>query len=214
MMKILLLTDLHGQYGKLGSFLELEPDLAFIAGDLTDMGPCEPVKEFLEEFNVPCFAIPGNCDPKEIVDTLEDSDAICLHGASMTIGNVTITGVGGSNPTPFKTPFELTEEEIEKVLSAAEAHATQNVHNILLCHAPPFETLDVIGDNVHVGSTTLREHMKKYSLVCCGHIHEAIGSIEVDGTKVVNPGPASQGNCALITLGDEYKDIEVELLKV
>ncbi|MBO4355215.1 MAG: metallophosphoesterase, partial [Methanomicrobium sp.] len=75
MMKILLLTDLHGQYGKLGSFLELEPDLAFIAGDLTDMGPCEPVKEFLEEFNVPCFAIPGNCDPKEILDTLEESDA-------------------------------------------------------------------------------------------------------------------------------------------
>ncbi|MBO4522803.1 MAG: metallophosphoesterase family protein, partial [Methanomicrobium sp.] len=82
------------------------------------------------------------------------------------------------------------------------------------CHAPPFETLDKIGDNVHVGSKTLRAHMKKYSLVCCGHIHEEIGAIEVDGTKVVNPGPASQGNCALITLGDEYKDIEVELLKV
>jgi len=37
---------------------------------------------------------------------------------------------------------------------------------------------------------------------------------EVDGTIVVNPGPAFEGKCALITLGDEPKEIRVELLTV
>ncbi|WFN35942.1 metallophosphoesterase [Methanomicrobium antiquum] len=213
MMKVLLLSDLHGQYGRMGSFLELDPDLVLISGDLTDMGPCEPVIQLIDEINVPCFAIPGNCDPKEILQTLEESGAVSLHGASIDIGKITIVGIGGSNPTPFKTPFELEEEEIDSILKDAEGRVRQNVHNILLCHAPPYGTLDDVGGN-NVGSQSLKEHMKKYDLVCCGHIHDQSGVKEVEGTIVVNPGPASEGRCALITLGEEPKEIRVELLKL
>jgi hypothetical protein len=177
------------------------------------MGPCEPVIQILEEIDVPCFAIPGNCDPKEILQTLEDSSAVSLHGASIDIGKITIVGVGGSNPTPFSTPFEMNEEEIEALLNSAEERVKPNIHNILLCHAPPFDTLDDVGGK-SVGSSSLRSHMKKYDLVCCGHIHDQPGIKEVDGTVVVNPGPASEGRCALITLGDEPKEIRVELLTV
>jgi len=213
MMKVLLLTDLHGQYGKMGSFLDLKPDMVFIAGDLTDMGPCEPVIEMLDEIEVPCFAIPGNCDPKEILNTIEYSGAVSLHGASIDIGKVSIVGIGGSNPTPFDTPFELNEEEIDNILNVTEKRFKSNIHNILLCHAPPYDTLDDV-DGKKVGSSSLREHMKKYDLVCCGHIHDQQGVKEVDGTIVVNPGPAFEGKCALITLGDEPKEIRVELLTV
>ncbi|MDD4299106.1 MAG: metallophosphoesterase [Methanomicrobium sp.] len=213
MMKVLLLSDLHGQYGKMGSFLDLEPDMVLISGDLTDMGPCEPVISMLEEIDVPCFVVPGNCDPKEILETLEDSVAVCLHGSSINIGKVTFVGIGGSNPTPFSTPFELKEEEIDSILKTAEERASPNVHNILLSHAPPFETLDDVCGN-RVGSKSLREHMKKYDLVCCGHIHDQTGVKEIDGTIVVNPGQASEGKCALISLGDDPKDIKVELIQV
>ncbi|MDD1648432.1 MAG: metallophosphoesterase, partial [Methanomicrobiales archaeon] len=112
MIKILQLADLHGQFGKLDSFLSLEPDLVVISGDITENGPVDLVPDLLDRIDVPVFAVPGNCDPKDILDVLEDSSAVCLHGATMTIGKVTLTGIGGSNKTPFGTPFELTEEQI------------------------------------------------------------------------------------------------------
>ena len=55
--------------------------------------------------------IPGNCDPREILQTLEESDAVSLHGSTMTLGKMTLTGVGGSNETPFGTPYEFSEDE-------------------------------------------------------------------------------------------------------
>ena len=56
--------------------------------------------------------------------------------------------------------------------------------------------------------------MKDFDLVCCAHVHDQRGVADVDGVKVVNPGPASDGYCALIHLGDEAKDIKIELLQV
>ena len=213
MTRVLLLADLHGQYGKVDSFLALDPDLVIIAGDITQFGPCEDALELLERIEVPCFAIPGNCDPREILESLEDSDAVSLHGSTMTLGKMTLAGVGGSNRTPFGTPYELSEEEIDSLLSEATEKMEKNVHNILVCHAPPHGTLDRIGE-ARVGSTAIRKHLKRFDLVCCAHIHEARGIMEEDGVIVVNPGPASEGNCALITLGDESRDIKIELLTV
>ncbi|HUK93106.1 MAG TPA: metallophosphoesterase [Methanomicrobiales archaeon] len=213
MTRVLLLADLHGQYGKMESFLALEPDLVIIAGDITQFGPCEDALELLAEIDVPCFAIPGNCDPREIIKALEESNAVALHGSTMTLGNMTLAGIGGSNKTPFDTPLELSEEEIDALLSEATERMEKNVHNILVCHAPPHGTLDHVGD-ARVGSKALRKHLGRFDLVCCAHIHEEKGVIEEDGVIVVNPGPAAEGNCALITLGSEPRNIKVELLTV
>ena len=213
MTRVLLLADLHGRYGKMDAFLSLDPDLVIISGDITQFGPCEDARDLLARIDVPCFVIPGNCDPREILQTLEESDAVSLHGSTLTLGKLTLTGVGGSNETPFGTPYELSEEEIDSLLSEATGKMEKNVHNILVCHAPPSGTLDRVGE-ASVGSTALRKHLKQFDLVCCAHIHEARGIVEEDGTIVVNPGPAADGNCAIITLGDESRDIRVELLTV
>ena len=213
MTRVLLLADLHGEYGKVDAFLSLDPDLVIISGDITQFGPCEDAVELLSRIEVPCFAVPGNCDPREILDAIEESDAVSLHGSTMTVGKITLTGIGGSNRTPFGTPYELSEEEIEALLSEATERMEKNVHNILVCHAPPHGTLDRVGE-ARVGSTALRRHLGRFDLVCCAHIHEARGILEEDGVVVVNPGPASQGDCALITLGEETRDIRVELLTV
>ncbi|ABS55843.1 metallophosphoesterase [Methanoregula boonei 6A8] len=213
MKDVLLIADLHGQFGKIDSFLELNPEAVFIAGDITNMGPVDMVDDVLSRIDVPCFAVPGNCDPKEILDTLEHSDAVCLHGAQINLGPMTIVGVGGSNPTPFNTPFELTDKQIDDLLVHGMAKMEKTVHNVLISHPPPFETLDVVNGE-HVGSQSVRRHMKNFDLVCCAHIHEQRGVKEVDGVKIVNPGPAMDGYCAMLHFGNEAKDIKIELLTV
>ena len=107
MKDVLLIADLHGQFGKIDSFLELNPEAVFIAGDITNMGPVDVVDDVLSRIDVPCFAVPGNCDPREILETLEHSDSVCLHGSRINLGKMSIVGIGGSNPTPFNTPFEI-----------------------------------------------------------------------------------------------------------
>ncbi len=213
MKDVLLIADLHGQFGKIDSFLELNPEAVFIAGDITNMGPVDAVDDVLSRIDVPCFAVPGNCDPREILDVLEHSDAVSLHCSAINLGKMTLVGVGGSNPTPFNTPFELTDKQIDDVLHSAMNKMEKAVHNILLCHAPPYETLDKPAGE-HVGSQSIRKHMKAFDLVCCAHIHEARGIMDVDGVKIVNPGPAMDGHCAMIHFGNDARDIKIELLTV
>ncbi len=89
----------------------------------------------------------------------------------------------------------------------------RTVHNVLLSHCPPMGALDEV-DGQHVGSTSVRNHMKAFDLVCCAHIHEQRGVTELDGVKVVNPGMAAEGHCAMIHFGDTAKEIGIELLTV
>ena len=213
MKDVLLIADLHGQFGKIDSFLELNPEAVFIAGDITNMGPVDAVDDVLSRIDVPCFAVPGNCDPREILEILEHSDTVCLHGSKINLGKMTIVGVGGSNPTPFGTPFELTDKQIDDLLHSAMKNMEKSVHNVLLSHAPPFETLDLINGE-HVGSRSVRKHIKSFDLVCCAHIHEQRGVTEVDGVKIVNPGAAMDGHCAMLHFGNEARDIKIELLTI
>lgn len=213
MTDVLLLADLHGQFGKIDSFLELNPEAVFIAGDITNMGPVDAVDDVLARIDVPCFAVPGNCDPREILETLEHSDAVCMHGHRMNLGKMTIVGIGGSNPTPFNTPFEMTDKQIDDVLTGAMKKMEKATHNILLTHAPPFETLDK-ANGEHVGSHSIRNHMKAFDIVCCAHLHDQRGMVEVDGVKVINPGPAMDGYCAMLHFGNDARDIKVELLTI
>lgn len=213
MMDVLLLADLHGQYGQIDSFLDLNPDAVFIAGDITNMGPIDSIESLMSMMDVPCFAVPGNCDPREIIDTLEHSDCVCLHGSQINLGKITIAGIGGSNPTPFNTPFEMTDKQIDDILHRVIPQMERSTHNVLLSHFPPYGALDFIGGN-HVGSTSLRRHISSFDLVCCAHVHEERGVVEEDGVKIVNPGPAMMGNCAMIHFGQEPKQISIELLTI
>ena len=96
MTDIVFITDIHGKYEVIPKiFEEEEPDYVLIGGDLTDFGLLDGVIPALEEIPAPTFVIPGNCDPKEIVQVIDASDAISLHKKSIDLGNITITGLGG-----------------------------------------------------------------------------------------------------------------------
>ncbi|HWR26056.1 MAG TPA: metallophosphoesterase [Methanosarcina sp.] len=218
-MKILAISDPHGDYSKIKKIIEKagDFDLAVIVGDLTHFGTDEKVKELMEMFDKPVLAIPGNCDQRSILKALDASKAVNLHGKAEQIGNIRFIGLGGSNPTPFNTPFELSEEEIENALeglvcSAESAEECGRI--VLLTHAPPHGARDELPFG-HVGSKAIQKFLDRVDLIVCGHIHEAKGIENIGKTTIVNPGEACKGSCALITLEEaENKPIKVEFMEV
>ncbi len=216
-MKLLAISDPHGDYAQIPSLVHKagSVDVVLIAGDITNFGPDELTYDLLgllEPLECPVLAIPGNCDHRSILATLDASSAVNLENAVHTIGDVTFAGIGGSNPTPFDTPFERSEDEIgamlDDLLSRAGGAEEAGARIVLLSHAPPKNTLDRIpGGNA--GSEAIAGAIGKADLIVCGHIHEdqgtMVGSAHGKETVVVNVGQASQGKSAIITIDDGIK---------
>lgn len=206
-MKLLALSDLHGDYSHIGSILKRagEIDAVLIAGDLTNFGPDDKARELLEMFKVPVLAVPGNCDNPSVLKILDKNEnTINLHNSLHTMGELTFIGLGGSNPTPFNTPFELSEKKIGEYVGTLLGRSKGRM--ILLSHAPPINTMDKLPHG-NVGSVALARYLGRFDLIVCGHIHEARGNVCINGTTVVNPGMASKGQGAIITI-DENINIE------
>lgn len=207
-MRILQMTDVHGSRQALEqsrwALEEHDPDLFLVTGDITNFGPLGFAREFLADRPVPTLAIPGNCDPRDIVPLLEELE-VSLHGRRTTVGGETLVGLGGSSPTPFGTPFELSEAEIREGLEPILVEDA-----ILATHSPPYGHVDTTPTSDHLGSRSIQELVEAYRprAVLCGHIHEARG-VDRDGTTVVNPGPAMNGYAAVV---DVDEGVEVTLL--
>lgn len=210
-------ADFHGESNgdhNLERFLKNGYDLLLIVGDFTDMGPASQAEEILsriDETGVSVLAVPGNCDPKSVKEILEDRN-VSLHSKSVQFEDLTFVGFGGSNTTPFNTPFELTEGEIEEELNPLVRGLGGNW--ILVTHAPPYGTLvDLMSDDIHAGSKSVRKLIEKRQPLInfCAHIHEARNLDRIGRTKIVNPGPIT-GGYAAEAIFDE--DIKVNLLKL
>lgn len=209
-MRFLAVTDFHGNYEKVDDILKKAGivDGTLIAGDLTEFGPAENAKKVIDMLPRPILAVPGNCDPKEIVRLME-SEGVCLHRERITFDGITFVGIGGSNPTPFGTPFELSEDEIR----AALEELTKGVKGpmVLLSHAPPKGNQDRLPNGVHVGSEAIAKLAPKFKAVVCGHIHEDRGISKAGDTIVVNPGVAGGGDAAIVEI-DEKGNVDVKLI--
>lgn len=205
-MKLLALSDLHGDYSHVESICKKAGDFdaVMIAGDITNFGPDEKALELLAMFTVPVLAVPGNCDNPSLLNVLE-KNAISLHNTVHTLEGLKFFGLGGSNPTPFNTPFELSEKKIGEYVGVLLSKLNGlNGKTVLLSHAPPFNTTDRV-ERGNIGSEALARFLGRIDLIVCGHIHEARGSVCVKGTCVVNPGAASKGLGAVITIKDDIK---------
>jgi len=210
-MRLLAISDPHGDYTQIPALVrEAEGtgkiDCVLIAGDITNFGPDELAYELLgllEPLDCPVLAIPGNCDNRSILATLDESRAINMDGAIHTVEEVTFLGIGGSNPTPFDTAFERSEDELGAMLDDLLSRIDPGRGwVVLLSHAPPKNTLDRIpGGNA--GSEALARAIGKVDLVVCGHIHDDQGKITERGTQIVNVGQSSQGKSAIITIDEE-----------
>lgn len=215
-LKFLVIADIHGKSveDNLEKFIEKKYDLLIVLGDITQFGPPSRAGEIidkLKKFDIQILSIPGNCDPEETVGILKEK-GVNLHLKSIEIEGFTFAGLGGSNFTPFDTPFEFSEREIGEKLNNLILNEAENL--VLVTHAPPYETkTDLTSNGTHAGSKSIKRFIEEKQPIVnlCAHIHEARGIDNIGKTKVVNPGPIGEGFLAEIALD---KRIKINLLRI
>ena len=169
-----------------------------ISGDLTNYHGNVEAKKVLEsvkKYNKHLLAQYGNLDQPE-VDGYLTKEGINLHGNGYIFEDIGIFGCGGSSPTPFNTPSEISESDIEKYLVNGYIKVKDAKWKIMVCHTPPKDTaIDVIRSGLHVGSSVVRDFIVQYKPDVCisGHIHESRARDKVGDTIVLNAGMFRDG---------------------
>jgi Icc-related predicted phosphoesterase len=218
-MKIVSFGDVHMATRNLARMSEVmrDTDLVIVSGDLTNFGGSADAGKVIDDVRGVCrrvLALPGNLDQADVIPFLE-REGIALHGRGVVIEGVGIFGCGGSNITPFKTPMELSEDEIYQTLMRGYA-AVRDVRPLLMvCHTPPFETrCDRIVGGRAVGSTAARRFIEEIKPDVCisGHIHEAAGVDTIGPTTIVNAGPFKGGGYIVVRAADGRLDARLEFL--
>ena len=212
-MKILVGTDFHGKQSVFEAFAEKAEensiDIITICGDVTHFGNLQEARRLLSlltGLRVPVLFVPGNCDPPSLVG-VDMEGVTCIHGRSVTYDDVTFLGVGASPPTPFSTPFEMTENKIMETLNRASSNLPVSQWVVLVSHTPPRNTkLDKTSAGLHAGSLSVRKYIeeKQPSIVFCGHIHESKGREKIGKTVIVNPGPARHGYYTIASFNADF----------
>lgn len=218
MFKIMVVADIHGEFEKFSKIVdktkEHDFDLVICPGDFTDVfntpegysqvDITELILQKLLSFGKPVFCVPGNHDPYDTLDLLDEYD-VNIHGRVKKLRGLEFVGFGGA-ATPFNTKFEPTEEEIKETLEKGVNDIKGKF--ILVTHNPPFGTnLDKTETGEHVGSKTIREFIEKNKplLAISAHIHEAGGIDKLGETTLFYPGVAYEGYYGLVEVGKEIK---------
>jgi len=206
-LKILAVSDIHERLEFLGQLADTiaSAHWVLLLGDLTRFGHADQAARMLDAFrriNPHVLAIPGNVDHPDVLDLLEN-EGISLHGRHRTLGEAGLAGLGASAPTPFATPFELSEEEIYFQLDAPLRAIAGCKFRLMISHTPPRGTrVDRTRLGLHAGSRSVRRLIEEHGpdLLLCGHIHEAAGEDTMGNTRILNPGPFVRGGYAWVEI--------------
>ena len=199
-MKILSTADLHGSQYRLNILLKnvekYSPDLVVICGDITQFGPGEVAKNFLDQIPVDTLALTGNIDSRDVGMEIDNSKATRIEMKKVVKKGIPFVGINGINPEHFKVVEE------KKLLDNM---------SVLISHEPPYGAQDKVFIGMHGGNKDLREIVDKYKprLVLCGHIHEDAGFTKIGKTTVVNCSMGKRGEGAIIDINDK---ISVKML--
>jgi Icc-related predicted phosphoesterase len=201
---ILAVADAHASPGGLKALRVMlkdhAPDGLLVVGDLTTRGPMTYGTRIIEAASkrkTPVFAVGGNMDLPELHDWLERT-GVGVHASGREFNGYKIVGIGGSNPTPFNTPVEYSEEQIYKFGAGLIDSRT-----IFMPHAPPLNTCaDLTSSGAHVGSKAVRQLIEESqpAVAFCGHIHEAKGEQLMGRTKLVKLEPLMDEKAVLLEL--------------
>jgi uncharacterized protein len=186
----------------------------------------------LQGSGVRVFAAPGNDDFFEIDELLHESSMIEL--LEMKVYRLTdeheIITSGWTNPTPWNTERECTEEALATRLKSMFEQVQDMERCIFNIHVPPNNSkIDIcpkLDENMKVvydmgnpvmapaGSTAVRDAIEHHQplMGLHGHIHEGRGETKIGRTLCLNPGSVySEGvlNGLLVTLADgQVKDYQ------
>ena len=188
--KLLIFSDIHNDWRTLERILSVEADFYISAGDQVSWGKgLDRCGQILKTRREKVWVLPGNHESSDQIAALCDRYGLNnFHERQFDAGGFHIAGLGYSSPTPFATPGEYSERQIEERLAPFAALSPL----VLVCHAPPYGTaLDQVKPGVHAGSTAVRDFIQRSQPVhfFCGHIHEAEGvSIDIGPTRAHNVG--------------------------
>lgn len=192
--------DIHGNAGNLQRIRKISKARGvLVSGDLTNVGGKSTARMLLDEIrslNPNVYAQIGNMDTREVDRFLEESGVNVHNRILLLEDDVYLLGLGYSIATPFNTPSEVSDEQLEKWLSAHRDKASRIKHLIFMTHTPPYGTkTDMLNSGANVGSRAVREFIEDVQPEVCitGHVHEANIEDHVGGTKVINPGTLSGG---------------------
>jgi Icc-related predicted phosphoesterase len=164
--------------------------------------------------NLRCYVTGGNDDPEAVIQTLNQGASEHIIPCeeklvSLSDEGHTMISLGYSNPTPWKTPREIEENQLEKKIATAFQGINDCEKLVFNMHVPPVDsTLDTCpkldvstdpptmitsgGEPVWFGAgsqavrTAIEHHQPLLSLH--GHIHESRNVIKIGRTTAVNPG--------------------------
>ncbi|MEM5806041.1 MAG: metallophosphoesterase [Candidatus Aenigmatarchaeota archaeon] len=215
MTNIAAIGCIHGDIENLMKFLDklmlLNIDIIVCPGDFTDflvpkgfsrIDVGKIILEELRSLNKPIIVVPGSWDG-ELIDFFKKEN-VSVHAEGKIINNIGFYGYGGAK-TPFNTPFEPSEGEIELGLEKSYGEIKKSAVKIQVTHAPPIRTkLDMIVSGAHVGSESVRNFIEKNQpdVAICSHIHESRGVDELGKTKIINSGRFPEGYCGLVEVND------------
>lgn len=160
-------------------------------------------EERLRGSNIKMFMAPGNDDILEM-DTVLDRSTYIINADNKKVdinGHEMIT-LSWSNPTPWDTPRECSEEELEAKIEKLVSQVEDMENAIFNFHVPPYDTqldqcpklsanlVPSTDEVISAGSKAVLNAIKKYQplLGLHGHIHESRGLQKIGRTVCINPG--------------------------
>jgi Icc-related predicted phosphoesterase len=162
---------------------------------------------------IKCYVTGGNDDDPDVLEVIHREGTQSLFNCEGQVVQLddghTMISVGYSTPTPWKTPREVSDEELGKKIKEMVAHVQDLGRCIFNFHDPPVDsTLDTCpmldwntdppqqiskaGQVVlhGAGSTSVRCAIETHQpmLSLHGHIHESRGVATIGRTVCINPG--------------------------
>jgi len=156
----------------------------------------------------------GNDDEPGLADVLAASSLVIdAEEQVVDIGEgFEMVSCGWSNPTPWASPREMPEDELEKHLENLILKTADPSRAVFNFHVPPYGTpldqaplLDqslrpvVKGGTMRmdsVGSKAIRNVIERYQppLTLHGHVHESRGATRIGSSVCINPGSVYSQN--------------------
>jgi len=149
------------------------------------------------------YMAPGNDDRIEVDQVIEDSAVIInCNNKNVMLGDHEMITFSWANPTPWNTPREKPDEELEPMLEDLIAKVKDKSNAIFNFHVPPYgfaldlapelsrDLVQAADRKIHVGSKAVTKMIEKYQplIGLHGHIHESRGAQKIKRTLIINPG--------------------------
>jgi uncharacterized protein len=159
--------------------------------------------ERLAGSNYKVYMAAGNDDHFEVDQVIEDSKVIVnCNNKNVMVGEHEMITFSWTNPTPWNTPREKPDEELEPMLEQLVAQVKDKSNAIFNFHAPPYgfaldlapeltkDLIQAADRKIHVGSRAVAKMIEKYQplIGLHGHIHESRGAQKIRRSLIINPG--------------------------